>query len=345
MEDSKSAGEYTPAANNSTASQADSKTQAIAEYDGPTDDSRHPALDCFRSDTTTDRVGRYLLAEYTGDNYLKAAEIAADMDVSARQAGQALVGLADRAGPGLSVERWTGKRTPATWRVQVGEHELVTDGGHDVDPDAWYIVESEVPAVAGGPYANYDDAYQLWQATYDQQPQYDIVQGTRIRELDQGGATLVWETDDVTVVTDGGLREVSADYRWTCSDCDEFYFAASFTGQTAPDDADDIPGVSFEDCPACGGDVKGVATDGGLPPQYERPRRHQIDLPAPDAEQCLLLVIEAIRVLDDARAVAPADMADARDELKGIDSQLWNLIDELQRERYGGNGSENGGEE
>ena len=191
MEDSKSAGEYTPAANNSTASQADSKTQAIAEYDGPTDDSRHPALDCFRSDTTTDRVGRYLLAEYTGDNYLKAAEIAADMDVSARQAGQALVGLADRAGPGLSVERWTGKRTPATWRVQVGEHELVTDGGHDVDPDAWYIVESEVPAVAGGPYANYDDAYQLWQATYDQQPQYDIVQGTRIRELDQGDQRLV----------------------------------------------------------------------------------------------------------------------------------------------------------
>lgn len=83
-----------------------------------------------------------------------------------------------------------------------------------------------------------------------------------------------------------------------------------------------------------------LVADGGLPPQHERPRRHQIEHPAPDPEQCLLLIIEAIRVLDDARAVAPAGMAGARDKLNGIDSQLWNLVDQLQRERYGSNGGD-----
>jgi len=75
------------------------------------------------------------------------------------------------------------------------------------------------------------------------------------------------------------------------------------------------------------------------PPQASRKRR--LEQPRPDREQCLLATIEAIRALDDARALAPkhgdGDHS-PRERLRGIDSQLWNFVEDLQDELYGSDG-------
>lgn len=67
----------------------------------------------------------------------------------------------------------------------------------------------------------------------------------------------------------------------------------------------------------------------------DRRKHRTLDRPKPDAEECLLHVLEAIRALDNARMVAPRDTADACGQLKGIDSELWNVVEELQGEMYG----------
>jgi len=69
-------------------------------------------------------------------------------------------------------------------------------------------------------------------------------------------------------------------------------------------------------------------------------RKRRLELPKPDREQCLLATIEAIRALDDARALAPkhGDEHSPRERLRGIDSQLWNLVADLQDELYDGEG-------
>lgn len=70
-------------------------------------------------------------------------------------------------------------------------------------------------------------------------------------------------------------------------------------------------------------------------PPHDWPKR-RLEVPKPDSEECLLATVEAIRALDDARALAPrGDDVDAYDRLKGIDSQLWNLVEDLQEATYG----------
>jgi len=66
---------------------------------------------------------------------------------------------------------------------------------------------------------------------------------------------------------------------------------------------------------------------------HDRRKHRSLDRPKPDAEECLLQTLEAIRALDNARMVAPQS-AHARDRLKGVDSELWNVVEALQDKLY-----------
>ena len=87
----------------------------------------------------------------------------------------------------------------------------MTADADTVDADAWYVLDASRPAVVAGPYDNKGDAVQIAAAKYG--PSHAVVDGERVLELDQGDQTLVWETDDVIVVTDGGRTVTEDDSR------------------------------------------------------------------------------------------------------------------------------------
>jgi hypothetical protein len=94
-----------------------------------------------------------------------------------------------------------------------GDRGLVTDGGSvdpaqgepidaiEIDHDAWYVLDADRPAVVGGPYQNRADAIHVAGCSG---PEHAVVSGERVAELNDSETTLVWRTDDVPIVTDGG---------------------------------------------------------------------------------------------------------------------------------------------
>lgn len=63
-------------------------------------------------------VHRYLVSTTGAEpRYVRAREIAADLDASPRAVGQYLLQLQD-SGPGLSLEQWARAKS-TTWRVEV----------------------------------------------------------------------------------------------------------------------------------------------------------------------------------------------------------------------------------
>lgn len=80
--------------------------------------------------------------------------------------------------------------------------ELVTDGGYDIDPDAYYVLDSLEDTVVAGP----TDREQALAEARARGPEDNIVvSGASLRQL-VDARTVAWETDDgePTVVTDGG---------------------------------------------------------------------------------------------------------------------------------------------
>jgi len=78
-----------------------------------------------QTQSSTDRVAAALRSTVDGEAYVKARDLASEIeDMSTKAVGQSLGDLADRDVQGLAIERW-GKSSGVTWHVRV----LATDGG------------------------------------------------------------------------------------------------------------------------------------------------------------------------------------------------------------------------
>ncbi|WP_436933722.1 hypothetical protein [Halovenus marina] len=182
--------------------------------------------------------------------YFKARHLADELDAKPVQIGTALAVLRSES-THFTVERWSADGTsPVTWHIK---RRAVTDGGQDwnpdradlrddecpdenahasrnaeqlrefddtVDTDGWYLYEKDRSAVIGGSYQERGDA--IREAAKDDDVVL-VVSGERIAELEASDTTLVWETEDAPVVTDGGtlteIEKITSGTFWKCDRC------------------------------------------------------------------------------------------------------------------------------
>jgi len=78
--------------------------------------------------------------------------------------------------------------------------EVATDGGHEIDPTAWYVLDSSRDAVVSGPH---DAKPMAEDRARGEGIDHLIVDGEALRSI-TGETRLVWQTGDVDIVTDGG---------------------------------------------------------------------------------------------------------------------------------------------
>lgn len=84
----------------------------------------------------------------------------------------------------------------------------MTDGGQEIDPTSWYVFDSQRDAVVDGPY----DKKVMAQAAVRGTPiDHLVVNGEALRSI-EGDTRLLWEIDDVDVVTDGAGYVLVARY-------------------------------------------------------------------------------------------------------------------------------------
>jgi hypothetical protein len=116
---------------------------------------------------------------------------------------------------------------------------VATDGGRD---GPFYVVDEDRGAVVAGPYVTDDEARD---DARERGPAHIVTTEGVLELIEATAATTVrWETDDVDLVTDGGVIQ----YR--CDDC-------------GPVNTCNVDDNGQRRCPDCGRVVTTVATDGG----------------------------------------------------------------------------------